>query len=74
MVGQVWQMGRQARLAMVAAGMALLIGFAGCAAERPKVAPSIMKDQVRDHAEQGFDKLNQEEKNRAAGSGENLPH
>lgn len=61
----------QIRSGVVAAVMVVLIGLVGCAAERPKAAPSITQDQVRDHAGQGFDQLNQEEKNRAAGSAAN---
>lgn len=68
MVGQVGLRSGQTQRGVVAVGMVLLIGFAGCAGERPQAAPSITQDQVRDHAKQGFDKLSQEEKNRAGSS------
>ena len=46
----------------------LLVGLVGCATETPKAAPPITQDHVREHSEQAFDKLKQEEKNRATGS------
>jgi len=53
----------------VAVGMIMMLfGLGGCATETPKVAPPITQDHVREHSEQAFDKLKQEEKNRAAGS------
>ena len=53
----------------IVVGMAMLLfGLAGCATEAPKAAPPITQDHVREHSEQAFDKLKQEEKNRAAGS------
>ncbi|MBK9305969.1 MAG: hypothetical protein IPM58_02510 [Nitrospira sp.] len=53
----------------VMAGMAMMLfGLVGCATETPKAAPSMTQDHVREHSEQAFDKLKQEEKNRAAGS------
>lgn len=54
---------------VIVVGMALLLfGLVGCATETPKAAPLITQDHVREHSEQAFDKLKQEEKNRAAGS------
>lgn len=53
----------------VAIGMAIMLaGVGGCATDASKGAPPISQDQVREHSEQAFDKLKQEEKNRAAGS------
>lgn len=53
----------------VAIGMAIiLLGLVGCATETPKAASPISQDQVREHSEQAFDKLKQEENNRATGS------
>jgi len=53
----------------IVVGMAMLLfGLVGCATETPKTAPPITQDHVREHSEQAFDKLKQEEKNRAAGS------
>lgn len=53
----------------VAVGMAImLVGIGGCATDASRGVPPISQDQVREHSEQAFDKLKQEEKNRAAGS------
>jgi hypothetical protein len=53
----------------IVVGMAMMLfGVVGCATETPKAAPPITQDHVREHSEQAFDKLKQEEKNRAAGS------
>ncbi|UVT14415.1 MAG: hypothetical protein H8K04_11175 [Nitrospira sp.] len=47
----------------------VLAGTGGCAGEAPKPASTVTQDQVRDHGDKAFDKLKQEEKNRAVGSG-----
>ena len=53
----------------VVVGIAImLLGLVGCAAETPKANFPISQDQVREHSEQAFDKLKQEEKNRTAGA------
>lgn len=54
--------------AMVVGMAMMLFDLVGCATETPKAAPPITPDHVREHSEQAFDKLKQEEKNRAAGS------
>ncbi|HWF62302.1 MAG TPA: hypothetical protein VN666_18615 [Nitrospira sp.] len=46
-----------------------LLSAGGCAGNAPKPAPTMMQDQVREHADKTFDKLKQEEKNRPVGSG-----
>ncbi len=56
------------RWVVVAVGVAL-ITIGGCATEPSKPASTMSQDQVRDHADKTFDKLKQEEKNRAVGSG-----
>jgi hypothetical protein len=48
---------------------ALLLALGGCAGEAPKPAPTMTPDQVRSNADKAFEKLKQEEKNRAVGSG-----
>ena len=47
----------------------VLIGASGCANEPAKPAPTMTPDQVRSNADKAFEKLKQEEKNRALDSG-----
>ncbi|HKU51256.1 MAG TPA: hypothetical protein VJQ25_02220 [Nitrospira sp.] len=47
----------------------LLLAMGGCAGEAPKPGSTIPPDQVRSHADKAFEKLKQEEKNRAVDSG-----
>jgi hypothetical protein len=62
-----WPMGHTNEL--LAAGIgAVLLAMEGCAGEAPKPAPTMTQDQVRSNADKGFEKLKQEEKNRAVGS------
>ncbi len=49
-------------------GVVLLV-MGGCAGEAPKPAPTMTQDQVRSNADKAFEKLKQEEKNRAIDSG-----
>lgn len=42
-----------------------LLSFGGCTSEPPKPAPTVTPDQVRTHADKAFDKLKQDEQNRA---------
>lgn len=44
----------------------ILVSLGGCASDPPKPAPTVTPDQVRGHADKTFDKLKQEEQNRAA--------
>lgn len=44
----------------------LLLILGGCASEPPTPAPTVTSDQVRSHADKAFEKLKQEEQNRAA--------
>lgn len=44
----------------------MLMSLGGCASEPPKPAPTVTPDQVRSHADKNFEKLKQEEQNRAA--------
>ena len=58
------------RSGLIATGMgALLLGMGGCAGEAPKPASTVTADQVRSNADKAFEKLKQEEKNRAVDSG-----
>lgn len=51
-------------------GVAISVGLlafsliAACNSEQPKTLPQPTPDQVRGHADQGFDKLKQEEQDR----------
>jgi len=47
----------------------LLLAIGGCAGDAPKPAPTMTQDQVRGNADKAFEKLKQEEKNRAVDSG-----
>lgn len=64
----VWQRGYKNGLSVVGVGV-LLLSLGGCAGEAPKPAPTMTQDQVRSNADKAFEKLKQEEKNRAVGSG-----
>jgi hypothetical protein len=45
----------------------LLVGLGGCASKQPSSpAPTVTPEQVRGHADKAFDKLKQEERDRAA--------
>ena len=44
----------------------MLLSFGGCASDPPKPAPTVTPDQVRSHADKAFEKLKQEEQNRAS--------
>lgn len=48
---------------LMAVTMVLMV--AGCAGEPPKPAPTVTPEQVRTHADKAFEKLKQEEQNRA---------
>ncbi len=50
-------------IAVVVGGV--LLGLSGCAGESAKPAPTISPDHVQGHADKAFEKLKQEEKNRA---------
>ncbi len=52
--------------------VAIGIGVAsatGCATESPKPVPTMTPEQVKANADKSFERLKQEEKNRALGSG-----
>jgi hypothetical protein len=61
-------MQRSSRDGNVMAGVlgVLVLSIGGCASEPPKPAPTVTPDQVRSHADKSFEKLKQEEQNRAA--------
>ncbi len=52
-------------VAMVVGLFALLLATA-CASDQPKPLPQTTPDQVRSHADRAFEKLKQEEQERAA--------
>lgn len=47
----------------------LLLAMGSCVGGAQKPAPTVTPDQVRSNADKGFEKLKQEEKNRAVDSG-----
>jgi len=58
------QVSLERRLISGLAGLALL-WFSGCAATQPKPSgTTVTPEQVRSHADKGFDKLKQEEQHR----------
>ncbi|MGZ8366070.1 MAG: hypothetical protein ACXW37_06775 [Nitrospira sp.] len=63
-----WRIGFNNGLSAAGIGVALLV-MGGCAGEAPKPAPTMTQDQVRSNADKAFEKLKQEEKNRAIESG-----
>lgn len=52
---------------VVAMGIGVAIAT-GCATESPKPAPAMTPEQVKSNADKSFERLKQEEKNRAVGS------
>ena len=57
---------------MIAVGIgigAVLLTTGGCAGEVPKPESTMTREQVRSNADKAFEKLKQEEKNRAVDSG-----
>lgn len=48
--------------------LGLWLGHAGCASDPPKPAPTVTPDHVRSHADQNFEKLQQEERARKGDS------
>ncbi|MGZ8374693.1 MAG: hypothetical protein ACXW4A_07145 [Nitrospira sp.] len=63
-----WRIGFNNGLSATGIGVVLLV-MGGCAGEAPKPAPTMTQDQVRSNADKAFEKLKQEEKNRAIESG-----
>ena len=58
------------RNGLIAAGIGvLLLGTGGCAGETPKPSSTMTQDQVRSNADKAFERMKQEEKNRAVDSG-----
>jgi hypothetical protein len=56
---------RQRSLAAGLLGLSLL-GFGACSVQQPTApAPTVTPDHIRSHAGQAFEKMNQEERNRA---------
>jgi len=51
---------------VIAAGLCILSLITACAGDQPKPLPQPTPDQVRGHADRAFEKLKQEEQERAA--------
>jgi len=51
---------------VIAVGLCILSLITACAADQPKPLPQPTPDQVRGHADRAFEKLKQEEQERAA--------
>ena len=63
-----WRTWQKHRLIATGLGM-LLLATGGCAGGASKPALTVTQEQVRSNADKAFEKLKQEEKNRAVGSG-----
>ncbi len=62
---QLWK--SQLRLTTITGvGLCAVMLVAACAGDQPKPLPQPTPDQVRSHADRAFDKLKQEEQERAA--------
>lgn len=57
---------RVERASVIVLGAAMLLVLAGCSSREPKPMAQPTPDQVRGHADRGFDNLKQEEKERGA--------
>ena len=55
----------QQRGAAMVAGLSVLLLITACASDQPKPLPQPTPDQVRGHADRAFEKLKQEEQERA---------
>ena len=62
--------GTEFKKGLSAAGIGVLrLAIGGCAGESPRPTPAVTEDRVRSNADKAFEKLKQEEKNRAVESG-----
>jgi len=57
---------RQTGVAIMIVGLFVLSLITACASDQPKSLPQPTPDQVRSHADRAFEKLKQEEQERAA--------
>jgi len=64
-----WRTNQKHGVIATGIGVLLLLVMGGCAGETPKPTPTVTQDQVRSNADKAFEKLKQEEKNRAVDSG-----
>ncbi|MDH4087826.1 MAG: hypothetical protein OEV71_12030 [Nitrospira sp.] len=62
-----WMIGFKNGLSLAGIGVLPLV-MGGCAGEAPRPAPTMTQDQGRSNADKAFEKLKQEEKNRAIDS------
>lgn len=60
-----WE-GQTSRVIITGVGLCLVMLLTACAGERPKPMAQPTPDQVRSHADRTFEKLKQEEQERAA--------
>ena len=58
---RLWEQG-----GLIVGVLGLLLSVGGCASDAPKPAPTVPPDQVRSHADKAFEKLKQDEQNRAS--------
>ena len=68
---ETWRIGFRNGLSQAGIGVVLLV-MGGCAGEAPRPAPTMTQEQIRSNADKAFEKLKQEEKNRAIDSGVGL--
>jgi hypothetical protein len=60
----------ECKTGLVVAGIGVLLSvMEGCVGQAPKPEPTMTQDQVRINADKAFEKLKQEEKNRAVDAG-----
>lgn len=60
----------ECKTGMVVAGIGVLLSvMGGCAGESPRPEPTMTQDRVRSNTDKAFERLKQEEKNRAVDSG-----
>lgn len=66
MVGGTIEQERVCAMGVALVVSVVMLAAAGCSSEQPKPMPQPTPDQVRSHGDRTFDKLKQEEQERAA--------
>lgn len=56
--------GKHGGVGLVVGVITMTLNLGGCASEPPRPAPTVTPEQVRDHSDNAFEKLKQEERNR----------